>query len=60
MNDLAKSFFISALNANVSVQEGEGATRTLSLLVTCTPAAAEALTAGKLSLTTGGTQCEYR
>lgn len=44
MNDLAKSFFISVLNANVSLHVAELGT-TLGLLVTCTPTAAEALAA---------------
>lgn len=46
MNDLAKSFFISVLNANVSLHVAELGT-TLGLLVTSTPTAAEALTTAK-------------
>lgn len=53
MNDLAKSFFIAALNAEVSLHQGEGAT--LSLLVTCTPAAADGS-----QTQAGGTQSGYR
>lgn len=41
MNDLAKSFFISVLNANVSLHVAEVGP-TLGLLVTSTPTAAEA------------------
>lgn len=43
MNDLAESFFISVLNANVSLHVAELGTA-LGLLVTCTPTAAEART----------------